>query len=221
MPDEQKEVPTPSPEQAAAPAAPQQTPVADQTPTAPPAKKKTNGCVIAIIIVAVLIVLGGIAAFFAYKYVSNKVSNVIDTSEDSASINIGDTKSSVSTSGSSYDQVTEQTPTVDYLKNANTELSPVFREVFGGAKLNAWVSLDSSNGNLTYTTKDKISPEDYSVLKGKLSAIGYVSTEQEFTSGEGSMLFFTKGELSLNVILNTDDTSNSVLVNVSKEEPAQ
>lgn len=210
MPEDQNQAPAeqPTPQQAAEPAA------APAATTAAP--KKTNGCLIAVIVVAVLIVLSGIGIFVAYRFVKNKVKDVVSTDNGSTSINIGDNKGSVSNTSNSYADTTDQTPTVTLIKNVNDQLRPIFAELFSGAKTNSWTSVDQASGTLSYITKNKVTSADYAKIKDKLITLGYSSTS-DYNSSDGSMMIMDKGTLSLTIYLNVTDQADNIVVTVSEE----
>lgn len=213
MPEEQNQAPAPADPVAAAPANPQTAPAAGGK-----APKKSNGCMIAIIVVAVIVVLTGIGIFVAYKFVKNKVTSTINTDNGSTTINLGDNKGSVSNSGDSYEGTTDQKPTVDIVKNADNDLKPIFTSLFGGAKTNSWSSVDTSSGSLGYITKNKVTANDYAKIKDKLTTAGYTSSS-DYNSSSGSMITVTKADITITIFLNTDDQADTIVVTVSQQAP--
>ena len=182
-------------------------------PTAPAAKPKgkSNGCVIAIIIVAIIVVLIGVGIFMAYRYVKSKV----NISKDSASVNIGGNQSSISTTGSTYDTVTEQNPTVDIIKRTNDSLKPIFAKVYGGAKVNAWTSLETDSGSLGYATKNKVTAESYAQVETELTSAGYVKSSN-YSSSDGAIISATKGDTDVVIYLSSSEGDTAITVTISK-----
>lgn len=218
MPEDQNQAPAPAaPEPQAAPAsAPQPTPAAPQPQAAGKTAKKTNGCLIAVIVVVVILVLAGIGIYLVSRFVWNKVSDTVKTDGNSTSINLGDTKGSVSTSGDSYADTTEQTPTVALISNVNNEVKPILAKVLGGAKTSAWSSLDADSGSITYITKNAVTAGDYAKIKDGLTAIGYIS-DADYSSSDGSMLSVKKGNIQVVSYLSTsEDSAHDITVTVSQ-----
>lgn len=198
MAEEQKEA-VPAEQTAAGAAAPQApTPAQAAAP-----KKKTNVGVIILIIILAILILGGGISYGVYRFVKNRVKNAV--SDIASTAGVSTDTSNVGTDLSDFSAVKDTTPTDSLLKSVNDTIKPIFKKLFGDAKLSLWSSL-GDGGTLSYTTKDTIDTADYANLEAEIVKAGYTKNSS-YNSSEAFLAYFTKGDTEITVATSSSSTN--------------
>ena len=208
MPEEKIETApvAPAPEQAAAPAAPV---------AAAPKKRSNTGVIILIVILAILIIGGGIS-YGIYRFVKNRVNNVVTDAVSTAGVNTD--FSNAGTDTSDFSAVKDTTPNEALPKSVNDSIKPILKRLFGDAKLSIWSSVENG-GTLMYTTRDKIETDDYNSLQAAIVSAGYTQ-DSVYSSSEALLVYYTKGDVAINVAT-TSNSTNEISVIISQNTPVE
>jgi len=184
--------------------------------TAPEKAKTGNkGCVVAIIVVAVIVLLGVVGVYLGYRYVKSK----INIDKDSSSITVGNTTVNSSTSGDTYATVTEQTITSTLGKEIDSTIKPILNKIYGDTKVKAWSSFDNDSGSIGYVTKNKVTNESISQIEPSLKSTGFSSTLSSVDQS-GGVVSGILGDNTVYIYLDSSDNTNDITVAFSKSSTA-
>lgn len=179
-------------------------PAASNAPAANSSGKKSNTALIVVIVLVVVIGLVAAGSYFAYKYIKNKVKTAVN--EVSTTTSTGGTVSGSLTDN--YSDSKDLTPSTDFAVGINNDAKPVFASLFGGAKLNI-VSSEQDSASLYYLTKNSVAVGDGDKVSAELVKKGY-SQDSLTNSGDGFVLYMTKGNISL-FVTSSDSYNISVV----------
>lgn len=212
MTEEKNEAVKPVQQTAPAPAQAAPTTAPANTAGAAPAKKGMSGCVIALIVVLILAVVGGVAGYFIYRYVKNKVKTAVETTTGV----VGSTSTTGTSDSSSTDPfkaAENQTPTESFAKSSDNIFKPVFKTVMGDAKLRMYYS-QNNGASLDYIFPRKVTTADYQSIEKTLTAAGFTTTSSG-ASGDGYSLTMTKGDTDNVSIAGSSDDQSIMVVHIN------
>jgi uncharacterized protein YxeA len=156
--------------------------------------------VILIIVIIILVVAIGTGVYFIYKTTQESTSKSTTTPSKSpsqtASGNVSPSASGNSQIEKTYEETKEVEATGTKTKAFDTEIRPIFKEVFADkVKLKE----DFGGSMLTYVVNRQIKAEDVTAVKTKMEALGYKaidSSEKQITmtqTGKSYVISFSVG----------------------------
>ena len=186
--------PPPAPPVASSPApTPPLAPQPNQPAQAPkPSPKKSNtGLIVALVLVGLIVVLGG-GGYFGYRYLARKVNSAITSNAST------DNASSNSDESNSYSKAKDNVPTDSLSIQVNSDLKPIFENLYGGAKLGSYLASEGTTTSMSYAIKNKATSADYAKIGQALVEKGYTQKENTTTS-DGFMISFTKADVTISI----------------------
>jgi len=162
--------------------------------------KKSNACLIVVIVAVGLLIILGVGGYFTYRYLKGKVTDTLKNSSTSSTSSGGSTSTS---SGETTDQTVTNdynnakavTPTTDMSKAAQSDIEAVIKPIFGGAKLTEWMNLNSSEA-MTFLLPRKVTSADFAAIDNGFIQKGY-SRNANYTTSEDTSVYFTKSNIEI------------------------